>query len=134
MASVAVPPACPLQDASSQDVASEDLEVVGPAQGKAQSRATLDELLATLRLLEEEPEPLPNPRAYHRDKSSWTNEVTAGCILPRPSPGCRCHLHGRRGRGGGHGSPLGLCWLQSGPNKGRWGSLNRSLIGGLAEV
>ncbi|XP_039082475.1 centrosomal protein of 131 kDa isoform X2 [Hyaena hyaena] len=62
------------QDASSQDVASEDLEVVGPAQGKAQSRATLDELLATLRLLEEEPEPLPNPRAYHRDKSSWTNE------------------------------------------------------------
>ncbi|XP_029784619.1 centrosomal protein of 131 kDa isoform X1 [Suricata suricatta] len=62
------------QDASSQGVASEDLEAVGPAQGKAQSRATLDELLATLRLLEEEPEPLPNPRAYHKDKCSWTDE------------------------------------------------------------
>uniref|UniRef100_A0A8C8XYC6 Centrosomal protein 131 n=1 Tax=Panthera leo TaxID=9689 RepID=A0A8C8XYC6_PANLE len=65
------------QDAGSQDVASEDVEVVGPAKGKAQSRATLDELLATLRLLEEEPEPLPNPRAYHKDKYSWTDEVTA---------------------------------------------------------
>ncbi|XP_042771163.1 centrosomal protein of 131 kDa isoform X2 [Panthera leo] len=62
------------QDAGSQDVASEDVEVVGPAKGKAQSRATLDELLATLRLLEEEPEPLPNPRAYHKDKYSWTDE------------------------------------------------------------
>ncbi|XP_049491479.1 centrosomal protein of 131 kDa isoform X2 [Panthera uncia] len=62
------------QDAGSQDVASEDLEVVGPAKVKAQSRATLDELLATLRLLEEEPEPLPNPRAYHKDKYSWTDE------------------------------------------------------------
>ncbi|XP_042822058.1 centrosomal protein of 131 kDa isoform X1 [Panthera tigris] len=62
------------QDAGSQDVASEDVEVVGPAKGKAQSRATLDELLATLRLLEEVPEPLPNPRAYHKDKYSWTDE------------------------------------------------------------
>uniref|UniRef100_UPI0029530BFE centrosomal protein of 131 kDa-like n=1 Tax=Panthera onca TaxID=9690 RepID=UPI0029530BFE len=62
------------QDAGSQDVASKDVEVVGPAKGKAQSRATLDELLATLRLLEEEPEPLPNPRAYHKDKYSWTDE------------------------------------------------------------
>ncbi|XP_026908006.1 centrosomal protein of 131 kDa isoform X2 [Acinonyx jubatus] len=75
------------QDAGSQDVASEDLEVVGPAKGKAQSRATLDELLATLRLLEEEPEPLPNPRAYHKDKYSWTDEVTAGC--PGVGNGCR---------------------------------------------
>lgn len=87
MASAVVPPACPLQDAGSQDVASEDLEVVGPAKGKAQSRATLDELLATLRLLEEEPEPLPNPRAYHKDKYSWTDEVTAGC--PGVGNGCR---------------------------------------------
>ncbi|XP_047689452.1 centrosomal protein of 131 kDa isoform X5 [Prionailurus viverrinus] len=62
------------QDAGSQDVAREDLAVVGPAKDKAQSRATLDELLATLRLLEEEPEPLPNPRAYHKDKYSWTDE------------------------------------------------------------
>ncbi|XP_032726964.1 centrosomal protein of 131 kDa [Lontra canadensis] len=62
------------QDASSRDVASQDLEVVGPAGGRAKSRATLDELLDTLRLLEEEPEPLPCPRAYHQDKYSWTDQ------------------------------------------------------------
>uniref|UniRef100_A0A452S1C3 Centrosomal protein 131 n=1 Tax=Ursus americanus TaxID=9643 RepID=A0A452S1C3_URSAM len=67
------------QDTNSQDVASEDLEVVGPARARAKSRATLDELLDTLRLLEEEPEPLPCPRAYHKDKYSWTDEVTMGC-------------------------------------------------------
>nr|KAF6415320.1 centrosomal protein 131 [Molossus molossus] len=39
-------------------------------------RATLDELLDTLRLLEEEPEPLPRPRAYHKDNYAWTDEVT----------------------------------------------------------
>ncbi|XP_036125540.1 centrosomal protein of 131 kDa isoform X2 [Molossus molossus] len=37
-------------------------------------RATLDELLDTLRLLEEEPEPLPRPRAYHKDNYAWTDE------------------------------------------------------------
>uniref|UniRef100_A0A7N5KT72 Centrosomal protein 131 n=1 Tax=Ailuropoda melanoleuca TaxID=9646 RepID=A0A7N5KT72_AILME len=63
-------------DANSQDVASEDVEVVGPAGARAKPRATLDELLHTLRLLEEEPEPLPCPRAYHKDKYSWTDEVT----------------------------------------------------------
>uniref|UniRef100_A0A452UJG7 Centrosomal protein 131 n=1 Tax=Ursus maritimus TaxID=29073 RepID=A0A452UJG7_URSMA len=62
------------QDTNSQDVASEDLEGVGPARARAKSRATLDELLDTLRLLEEEPEPLPCPRAYHKDKYSWTDE------------------------------------------------------------
>ncbi|XP_034496601.1 centrosomal protein of 131 kDa isoform X2 [Ailuropoda melanoleuca] len=62
------------QDANSQDVASEDVEVVGPAGARAKPRATLDELLHTLRLLEEEPEPLPCPRAYHKDKYSWTDE------------------------------------------------------------
>ncbi|XP_077922382.1 centrosomal protein of 131 kDa isoform X7 [Halichoerus grypus] len=62
------------QDASSRDVASEDLEVVGPVRGRAESRATLDELLDTLKLLEEEPEPLPCPRAYHKDKYSWSDE------------------------------------------------------------
>ncbi|XP_027481833.1 centrosomal protein of 131 kDa [Zalophus californianus] len=62
------------QGASSRDVASEDLEVVGPARGRAKSRATLDELLDTLKLLEEEPEPLSCPRAYHKDKYSWTDE------------------------------------------------------------
>lgn len=94
MASVVLSPLCPLQDTNSQDVASEDLEVVGPARARAKSRATLDELLDTLRLLEEEPEPLPCPRAYHKDKYSWTDEVTMGCVRA------------------GHGGP---CLLLSGP-------------------
>uniref|UniRef100_A0A286ZQ11 Centrosomal protein 131 n=1 Tax=Sus scrofa TaxID=9823 RepID=A0A286ZQ11_PIG len=42
--------------------------------GKAKSRATLDELLDTLKLLEQEPEPLPRPRAYHKDKYAWIDE------------------------------------------------------------
>ncbi|XP_023507587.2 centrosomal protein of 131 kDa isoform X1 [Equus caballus] len=62
------------QDASSQDAAGEDLEVVGPARDRAKSRATLDELLDTLKLLEEEPEPLPRPKAYHKDRYAWIDE------------------------------------------------------------
>uniref|UniRef100_A0A8D1LRY6 Centrosomal protein 131 n=1 Tax=Sus scrofa TaxID=9823 RepID=A0A8D1LRY6_PIG len=68
--------ACPLQDASSQDTAGKGLEALDPARGKAKSRATLDELLDTLKLLEQEPEPLPRPRAYHKDKYAWIDEVT----------------------------------------------------------
>lgn len=67
-----------LQDASSQDVAGEGLEALGPAGSRAKSRATLDELLDTLKLLEQEPEPLPRPQAYHKDKYAWTDEVTVG--------------------------------------------------------
>lgn len=95
------PCTCPLQDANSRDVASQDLEVVGPAGGRAKSRATLDELLDTLRLLEEEPEPLPCPRAYHQDKYSWTDQVTVGCVCT------------------GHG---GSCLLRSGHSRGPKGS------------
>ncbi|XP_047613638.1 centrosomal protein of 131 kDa isoform X3 [Phacochoerus africanus] len=80
------PPACALspeprqlaentpQDASSQDTAGKGLEALDPARGKAKSRATLDELLDTLKLLEQEPEPLPHPRAYHKDKYTWIDE------------------------------------------------------------
>uniref|UniRef100_A0A480MVR1 Centrosomal protein of 131 kDa isoform a n=1 Tax=Sus scrofa TaxID=9823 RepID=A0A480MVR1_PIG len=80
------PPACALspeprqlaentpQDASSQDTAGKGLEALDPARGKAKSRATLDELLDTLKLLEQEPEPLPRPRAYHKDKYAWIDE------------------------------------------------------------
>uniref|UniRef100_A0A8D1EB28 Centrosomal protein 131 n=1 Tax=Sus scrofa TaxID=9823 RepID=A0A8D1EB28_PIG len=68
--------ACPLQDASSQDTAGKGLEALDPARGKAKSRATLDELLDTLKLLEQEPEPLSRPRAYHKDKYAWIDEVT----------------------------------------------------------
>ncbi|XP_062936677.1 centrosomal protein of 131 kDa isoform X1 [Cynocephalus volans] len=63
-----------LQYVCSQARASEDLERVGPTRSSAQSRATLDELLDTLRLLEAEPEPLAHPRAYHKDRYAWTDE------------------------------------------------------------
>ncbi|XP_060242258.1 centrosomal protein of 131 kDa isoform X3 [Meriones unguiculatus] len=62
------------QDMHSQDVARQDLEELGTAKSKARARATLDELLDTLRLLEEEPEPLPRPKAFHKDRSAWTDE------------------------------------------------------------
>lgn len=67
--------ACVLQDRHSQNVAREDLEVLGRTKSKARARATLDELLDTLRLLEEEPEPLPRPKTYHKDRYAWTDEV-----------------------------------------------------------
>uniref|UniRef100_A0A8C0AK89 Centrosomal protein 131 n=1 Tax=Bos mutus grunniens TaxID=30521 RepID=A0A8C0AK89_BOSMU len=63
-----------LQDASLQDVPGEGLEGMGRAGSRAKSKATLDELLDTLKLLEQEPEPLPCPRAYHKDKYAWTDE------------------------------------------------------------
>nr|KAF6455314.1 centrosomal protein 131 [Rousettus aegyptiacus] len=63
-----------LQDAGSQDAADEAPGTAGPAGGRAKSRATLDELLDTLKLLEEEPEPLPRPRAYRKDRYAWTDE------------------------------------------------------------
>ncbi|XP_010854608.1 PREDICTED: centrosomal protein of 131 kDa isoform X2 [Bison bison bison] len=62
------------QDASLQDVPGEGLEDMGRAGSRAKSKATLDELLDTLKLLEQEPEPLPCPRAYHKDKYAWTDE------------------------------------------------------------
>lgn len=71
-----------LQDAGSQDTAGKALETMGPARTMAKCRSTLDELLDTLKLLEEEPEPLPRPRAYHKDRYAWTDEVTAGPSLP----------------------------------------------------
>ncbi|OBS83023.1 hypothetical protein A6R68_23004 [Neotoma lepida] len=68
------PPEDKPQDIHSQDVAREDLEVLGTTRNKARTRATLDELLDTLRLLEEEPEPLPRPKTYHKDRYAWTDE------------------------------------------------------------
>ncbi|XP_054545207.1 centrosomal protein of 131 kDa [Talpa occidentalis] len=64
-----------------QGVAGEGPEVVDPTGGRAKSRATLDELLDTLKLLEEEPEPLPRPRAYQKDKYAWTDEGDDGSSL-----------------------------------------------------
>lgn len=78
-------PARLLSDILSQDVASEDVETVGPTRSRVKSREALDELLDTLRLLEEDPEPLPHPRALHKDRYAWMDEVTQH-RTPLPSP------------------------------------------------
>lgn len=44
----------------------------------AQSKTTLNDVLDTLRLLETEPELLPEPKVYKRDKYAWIDEVSAG--------------------------------------------------------
>ncbi|XP_057631436.1 centrosomal protein of 131 kDa isoform X2 [Chionomys nivalis] len=68
------PPEDKPQDIPSQDGAREDLGALGTSRSKARARATLDELLDTLRLLEEEPEPLPRLKTYHKDRYAWTDE------------------------------------------------------------
>ncbi|XP_063098373.1 centrosomal protein of 131 kDa isoform X3 [Cavia porcellus] len=68
------PPEDKRQDTHSQDLVSQDLETVASVRNKAKSRATLDQLLDSLRLLEEEPEPLPCPRTYQKDKYAWIDE------------------------------------------------------------
>ncbi|KAM5305981.1 LOW QUALITY PROTEIN: centrosomal protein of 131 kDa [Glossophaga mutica] len=56
-----------------QDTSSPDRTGGAPEPG-ANCRSALDELLDTLKLLEAEPEPLPRPGAYHRDRQAWTDE------------------------------------------------------------
>nr|XP_034363033.1 centrosomal protein of 131 kDa isoform X4 [Arvicanthis niloticus] len=58
----------------SQGEPREDLAALGSTRSKARARATLDDLLDTLKLLEQEPEPLPHPKAYHKDRYAWTDE------------------------------------------------------------
>ncbi|KAJ7315870.1 hypothetical protein JRQ81_002032 [Phrynocephalus forsythii] len=69
------------QDASSGKMASEDLETMNTVASRAQSKVTLNELLDTLKLLEEEPELMPLPKACKEDKYAWidgdTNSLTA---------------------------------------------------------
>ncbi|NXK56983.1 CP131 protein, partial [Chauna torquata] len=60
-----------LQDVSSRETGGEDLETVVAAVSRAQSKVTLNELLDTLRLLEEEPELLPPPKLFKKDKYAW---------------------------------------------------------------
>ncbi|XP_021270685.1 centrosomal protein of 131 kDa isoform X2 [Numida meleagris] len=62
-----------LQDASSRETGGEDLETVVTAVSRAQSKVTLSELLDTLRLLEEEPELLPSPKLFKKDKYTWVD-------------------------------------------------------------
>ncbi|XP_073167128.1 centrosomal protein of 131 kDa isoform X8 [Lepidochelys kempii] len=71
------------QDVNSGELASEELQVVVTATNRAQSKVTLSELLDTLKLLEEEPELLPQPKLYKKDKYAWidgeadSNSLTA---------------------------------------------------------
>ncbi|XP_027811351.2 centrosomal protein of 131 kDa isoform X2 [Marmota flaviventris] len=83
-------PCLPASDSSSehqlspedkpQDMASEDVEMVGPTRSRVKSRETLDELLDTLRLLEEDPEPLSHPRVCHKDRHAWMDEDSASSL------------------------------------------------------
>ncbi|NXW57190.1 CP131 protein, partial [Eurystomus gularis] len=62
-----------LQDVSSRETGGEDLETVVTAASRAQSKVTLNELLDTLRLLEEEPELLPPPKVLKKDRYAWVD-------------------------------------------------------------
>ncbi|XP_048673300.2 centrosomal protein of 131 kDa isoform X5 [Caretta caretta] len=72
-----------LQDVNSGELASEERQAVVTATNRAQSKVTLSELLDTLKLLEEEPELLPQPKLYKKDKYAWidgeadSNSLTA---------------------------------------------------------
>ncbi|NWU71510.1 CP131 protein, partial [Pterocles burchelli] len=72
-----------LQDVSSREMGGEDLEMTVTAASRAQSKVTLSELLDTLRLLEEEPELLPPPKLFKKDRYAWmdgepsSNSLTA---------------------------------------------------------
>ncbi|NXI14546.1 CP131 protein, partial [Irena cyanogastra] len=72
-----------LQDVSSREVGNEDLETAVTAGSGAPSKVTLNELLDTLRLLEEEPELLPPPKLLKKDRYAWmdrepsSNSLTA---------------------------------------------------------
>ncbi|XP_066056780.1 centrosomal protein of 131 kDa isoform X3 [Chamaea fasciata] len=72
-----------LQDVSSRGTGNEDLETAVTAGSRAPSKVTLNELLDTLRLLEEEPELLPPPKLLKKDRCAWmdrepsSNSLTA---------------------------------------------------------
>ncbi|XP_041671771.1 centrosomal protein of 131 kDa isoform X2 [Cheilinus undulatus] len=46
----------------------------GASSSRAPSKTTLNELLDTLKLLEEEPERLSEPKCYHKEKYAWIDE------------------------------------------------------------
>ncbi|XP_068160842.1 centrosomal protein of 131 kDa isoform X2 [Antennarius striatus] len=62
----------------SQEILQRSVSVEDQRQGastsRAQSKTTLNELLDTLKLLEEEPERLPEPKCYHKEKYAWIDE------------------------------------------------------------
>ncbi|XP_033923294.1 centrosomal protein of 131 kDa isoform X2 [Melopsittacus undulatus] len=72
-----------LQDVSSREMGADGLGMVVAAASRSHSRVTLKELLDTLRLLEEEPELLPPPKLFKKDRYAWldgepsSNSLTA---------------------------------------------------------
>lgn len=77
-----------LQDVSSRETGGEDLGTAGTAASRAQSKVTLTELLDTLRLLEEEPELLPPPKLFKKEKYAWIDGVSSvRWGSPRAAPG-----------------------------------------------
>ncbi|XP_032932881.1 centrosomal protein of 131 kDa isoform X4 [Catharus ustulatus] len=72
-----------LQDVSSKEMGNEELETAVVTGSRAPSKVTLNELLDTLRLLEEEPELLPPPKLLKKDRYAWmdrepsSNSLTA---------------------------------------------------------
>lgn len=63
-----------LQEILQRSVSVEDQRQGAPS-SRAQSKTTLTELLDTLKLLEEEPERLTEPKTYRKDKYAWIDEV-----------------------------------------------------------
>lgn len=76
-----------LQVVSSRETGGEDLETVVTAVSRAPSKVTLSELLDTLRLLEEEPELLPPPKLFKKDKYTWVDGVSRGRVASVPGRG-----------------------------------------------
>ncbi len=74
-----------LQEILQRSVSVED-QRQGASSSRAQSKTTLNELLDTLKLLEEEPERLSEPKCYRKEKYAWIDEVRHNAMQPV------CHL------------------------------------------
>ncbi|XP_027705943.1 centrosomal protein of 131 kDa isoform X2 [Vombatus ursinus] len=62
------------QDITSHEVVCESLDTAVTIASRPQAKVTLNELLETLKLLEEEPEQLTQPKTYKKEKYSWIDE------------------------------------------------------------
>ncbi|XP_078427313.1 centrosomal protein of 131 kDa isoform X2 [Cetorhinus maximus] len=61
-----------LQDVTQREMPVEEQEIITTS--LTQSKTTLNDVLDTLKLLEEEPKLLPEPKAYKKDKYAWIDE------------------------------------------------------------
>lgn len=87
------------------------------AGSRAPSKVMLNELLDTLRLLEEEPELLPPPKLLKKDRCAWMDRVSWGMRLLCPSLDSEKQGTAREGGGGAwsgvmeeFGSGRGIVW------------------------